>query len=136
MSAYQAIPRVLVAAGLISLLVAGGCKTSQPGTTDTMGRYDMVVNAPPPRATRAATNVLEDDYKFTIDSTAYSTIDGKIVAHTAQNTKVWVWVERQGENDSVVSLRVGVGDEKLSLEILAKIKESAKTLMERLREKM
>jgi hypothetical protein len=126
-----------LAAGLISLLVAGGCKTSQAGTTDTMGRFDMVINAPPPRATRAAQEVLEDDYKFAIDSSALSTIDGKIEAHSAQDTKVWVWVERQGDDNSLVSIRIGMaGDEKLSLEILAKIRDQAKTLMQRLKEKM
>jgi hypothetical protein len=127
---------VLIVTGLLSMLSAAGCQTSQPGVTNTMGRYDMAVNAPPPRATRAALNVLEDDYKFKVESSALTAIDGKVEAQSAQGTKIWVWVERQGDNGSLVSVRVGAGDEKLSLEILGKIKESAKTIMERIREKV
>ena len=125
-----------IATGLVSVLIAAGCRTSQHGVTDTMGRYDLVVHAPPPRATRAAMDVLEDDYLFKVESSGFSTIDGKVEAQSAQGTRIWVRVERQGDSDSVVSVRVGSGDEKLSLEILGKIKDRAKTIMDRVREKM
>ena len=137
MYAQNAIPQCVIAAiAFVSLLTAAGCQTAQPGTTDTLGRYDMVISAPPPRATRAAADVLEDDYKFKIDSSAFSAIDGKVVAETAQGTTIWTWVQRKGDNDSLVSVRVGVGDEKLSMEILAKIRDRSNSLMERIKEKM
>jgi len=118
-------------------LSGAGCQTSKPGVTDTVGRIDAVIEAPPPRVTQAATNVLENDYHFKLLSTAYTTIDGRVEAESAQGTKVWVWVAKKDDNSSAVSMRVGLtGDEKLSLEMLDKIKARSKTLMDKLRETM
>jgi hypothetical protein len=121
----------------VLLLALMGCATDKPGVTDTMGRYDQVINAPTPRATQAATDVLESDYKFKILSTAYSEIDGKVEAQSAQDMKIWVWVQKIDDNSCTVSVRVGdMGDQKLSMEILGKIQDRSKTMMQKLREHM
>src|SRR5690242_2168002 len=97
--------RLLLASSVCAVLGLGslaGCESTQPGVTNTVGRYDMVIDAPPARVTQVVQGVLQDDYKFQIDTSAYTKIDGKVVAHTAQGTKVWVWVNRQGDNMSQV----------------------------------
>jgi hypothetical protein len=136
MRAHHRIPSFWIAAGLVSFLVASGCRTSPHEAAQATGRYDVVVHAPPPQATRATTDVLEGDYLFKIESSAFTNADGNVEAQSAQGTRVWARVEGRGDGDSVVSIRVGSGDEKLSLEILDKIKDRARTIMERIRAKM
>jgi hypothetical protein len=129
--------RWLAAACSLLALAVAGCSTDKPGVTDTMGRYDQVINAPAARATQAATDVLDSDYHFKVLSSAYSTIDGKVEAESAQGMKVWVWVERKDDDSSTVSVRCGdMGDQKLSMEILDKIQDRSKTLMQKIREHM
>lgn len=126
----------------LGVAVAGamlvGCETSRPEVTNVAGRYDMYMDASTERVTDAAVSVLESDYKFVIESKASTAIDGRVVAHTARNTKIYVWVERISDTSSKASVRVGelTGDQALSMEILDKIKQKAKPLMQKIKEKL
>ena len=103
-----------------------GCETGQSGTKNVLGEYSATMAYPADAVTRAAEAVLRDELRL-IDVTANSTtIDGKVKAKTAQNDSVTVAIESIGENVSEVKVRVGLGDESLSLTILDKIKARLK----------
>jgi hypothetical protein len=109
----------------LGLLAAGGCSTNTPGVTDTAGRFDMLIDAPPATVARAADSVIEN-YKFPIESFTFSKADGHLLAHTAQGTEVQLWINQQGDNVSKIEIRVGLtGDEALSQQILKKIKNKS-----------
>lgn len=128
----------MLALCVILTLSVLGCDTNRPGVTQTLGQYDMVLEAPTSRASRAAEDVLKGDYKFVIDSSVHTAIDGKVVAHTAHNNQVTVWVTREGDNLSKVTVQVDqlTDRERLSMEILGKIKEKSKTVVEQIRDKL
>ncbi len=108
---------------VVCLLLAGGCKTEQPGVTNRVGTIKAVLAASPAAVTEAANEVLGAMDLIIINSTSTS-IDGRIVARTAQDVKVRVDSTKIGENVSEVFIRVGrVGDADLSLTILNEIKE-------------
>lgn len=115
----------LVAATMLTIGLAG-CSTSSPGAKNVMGAVKGHLAADPPAVTEAATEVLRDDMKLTLISSTSTAVDGKVVARTAQDTRVDVDVVKAGENVSNVSIRVGLGDEAMSVQILEAIKAKLK----------
>ena len=104
------------------LLIAGGCKTEQPGVTNRIGTIKATLAASPAAVTEAANEVL-GDMDLVIINASSTSIDGRVIARTAQDVKVRVDSEKVGENVSEVFIRVGrLGDPDLSLTILDKIK--------------
>lgn len=107
----------------VGLLLVVGCKTDQPGVTNRLGTIKATLAAAPPAVTEAAKEVLEDMDLIIISSSSTS-IDGRVIARTAQDVKVRVDSEKVGENVSEVFVRVGsLGDTDLGLTILEEIKE-------------
>ena len=71
------------------------------------------------RATQAAVRELE----FAVVSERKSGVDASILARTARDKRVEVVLERAGDKNTRVSIRVGVfGDESLALAVLDRIK--------------
>ena len=107
----------------VCLLIAGGCQTDQPGVTNRAGTIKATLAASPAAVTEAANEVLSDMDLIIINASSTS-IDGRVVARTAQDVKVRVDSEKIGENVSEVFIRVGkLGDADLSLTILDEVME-------------
>jgi Protein of unknown function (DUF3568) len=114
--------RVLFGLLAVCLLLVG-CKTEQPGVTNRVGTIKVVLAASPAAVTEAANEVLGDMDLVIINSNSTS-IDGRVIARTAQDVKVRVDSTKIGENVSEVFIRVGrLGDSELSLTILNEIRE-------------
>ncbi len=115
--------RVVFGLLTVCLLWVAGCKTEQPGVTNRIGTIKAVLAASPSAVTEAANEVLGDMDLIIINSNSTS-IDGRVVARTAQDVKVRVDSTKIGESVSEVFIRVGrLGDVELSLTILNKVKE-------------
>jgi len=115
--------RVVLGLLTVCLLWVAGCKTEQPGVTNRIGTIKAVLAASPSAVIEAANEVLGDMDLVIINSNSTS-IDGRVIARTAQDVKVRVDSTKVGENVSEVFIRVGkFGDTDLSLTILDKIKE-------------
>jgi Protein of unknown function (DUF3568) len=115
--------RVALGVLAVCLLAVAGCKTEQAGVTNRVGTIKAVLAASPAAVTEAANEVLKDMDLVIINSSSTS-IDGRVIARTAQDVKVRVDSEKLGENVSEVSIRVGkLGDSELSLTILNEVKE-------------
>lgn len=116
--------RSRVVLGLLAVcLLIVGCKTEQPGVTNRIGTIKAVLAASPAAVTEAANEVLSDMDLIIINSNSTS-VDGRVIARTAQDVKVRVDSNKIGENVSEVFIRVGgIGDTELSLTILNEIKE-------------
>ncbi len=115
--------RVVFGLLTVSLLLVAGCKTEQPGVVNRVGTIKATLAASPAAVTEAANEVLGDMDLIIINSSSTS-IDGRVVARTAQDVKVRVDSEKIGESVSEVFIRVGkLGDADLSLTILDEIKE-------------
>ena len=107
----------------VCLLAVAGCKTEQPGVVNRVGTIKATLAASPAAVTEAANEVLSEMDLIVINSSSTS-IDGRVVARTAQDVKVRVDSEKVGENVSEVFIRVGkLGDADLSLTILNEVKE-------------
>jgi hypothetical protein len=104
-------------------LVGSGCQTNSPGVKNTLGSYSLMVDGPPDKVTNAAKATLKDMKLLDIAGSS-TKIDGKVTAKTAQNDAVNINIEQAGENVSKVSIRVGVGDEAVSKQILDGIKKN------------
>ncbi len=115
--------RVVLGLLAVCLLLVSGCKTEQPGVTNRVGTIKAVLAASPAVVTEAANEVL-GDMDLIIISSSSTSIDGRIIARTAQDVKVRVDSTKIGENVSEIFIRVGkLGDAELSLTILNEIKE-------------
>ena len=124
--------RILRSAAVFSLFLApalpfavlAGCKTDQPGVTNTLGTYATDVNVGPEKATKAAEKAL-DSMKFLSVMASRTSIDGRVTAKTAQNDDIVVNIEKIGDNRSHVRVRVGgAGDAAVSAQILDKIRHT------------
>ena len=115
--------RVVFGLLAVCLLLVSGCKTEQPGVTNRVGTIKAVLAASPATVTEAANEVL-GDMDLVIINASSTSIDGRVIARTAQDVKVRVDSGKIGENVSEIFIRVGkLGDAELSLTILNEIKE-------------
>jgi thiamine pyrophosphate-dependent acetolactate synthase large subunit-like protein len=115
--------RVVFGMLTVCLLLVVGCHTEQPGVTNRVGTIKAVLGASPAAVTEAGNEVLTNLDLIIINSTSTS-VDGRIVARTAQDVKVKVDSSKIGEDVSEVFIRVGkVGDIDLSMTILHELKE-------------
>lgn len=111
----------LVVLGALAISVSG-CKTTQPGVTNTFGTIETLVEAPPQAVTRAATEALQDLDLIVISSQA-TNLSGEVVARTPDDKRVTVTVEPRPNNLSQINVRTGtVGDTSMSMRIVNRIK--------------
>lgn len=115
--------RVVLGLLCVCFLTMVGCKTEQPGVVNRAGTIKATLAASPAAVTEAANEVLSEMDLIVINSSSTS-IDGRVIARTAQDVKVRVDSEKVGESVSEVFIRVGkLGDADLSLTILNEVKE-------------
>ena len=108
---------------VVCFAVVVGCKTDQPGVTNTAGTIKATLASTPDAVTEASKKVLED-MDLAIISSGSTAIDGKVEARTAQDVKVKITCDTAGDNVTDIAIRVGtLGDKELSLAILDAIKE-------------
>jgi len=98
------------------------CQTEQPGATNTLGSYTVMVDSSPDKVTTAAQKAV-DDLKFNQIMGNGTKVDGKVTAKTAQGDDVSIDIAQAGDNVSKVTIRVGAtGDEAVSKQIVDRIK--------------
>lgn len=118
----------LSAMALVMLAMLGvmGCSTGQQGVTNRVGTLVTRVSANTQQSTEAARRALEELKLSGVTATSTS-LDGVASATTAQGDKVNVSIEREGEDVSKVSVKVGTwGDEATSLAIIDKMRANLK----------
>jgi len=77
----------------------------------------------PGQVVAAANAALKEDLKLALVSSSVTSLDGTVIARTADDTKVDVTIKSTGDKSSNVSVRIGTfGDQALSAQILEKIK--------------
>ena len=113
------------ALGLFSLgtviLWLGGCSTTEPGATDTLGSYSTNVDGAPDKVTAAAAKACED-LKLTSIASNGTAVDGKVTAKTAAGDDVSITISQAGDKISKVTIRVGAtGDEAVSKQLVDRI---------------
>lgn len=110
---------------LFTALMAA-CSTGQPGVTNKVGYVVTRVAANTTDATAAARKAVES-LKLTSVTSQATSIDGIVTARTAQGDDVTISIDREGDDVSKVSIRVGTwGDEATSLSIIEKMRETIK----------
>lgn len=99
------------------------CKTSQVGVKNTFGTYNTLLSSNPEEVTEAAAEVAQDLKLVNVEVTS-TTVDGRVQARTADDTKVVIRSKLAGDGVTEIKIRVGAGfgDEMLSLDILDRIK--------------
>lgn len=117
-----------IMASLLSVLLLAvvvtltGCKTSEVGVKNTMGKVSGYMDALPTQVVEAAEQAAKD-LGLTVDRSVASQLDGELVAKTAKGKKIKLDVNRYGDNISAVEIRVGTfGDERVSLQFYNAIK--------------
>ena len=80
--------RATVAGLMIALVMVGGCQSGGRSGGDRAGLYERVIDGTPEQVVRAARVVLEDQYKFPVEVSAYTAIDGKLAARTADKKAI------------------------------------------------
>jgi len=109
----------IVALGLASL---AGCQTVKKVT----GTHYAHMSATPDRVVEAAEAALQE-LEFKLVSATGTKLDGRVKARTAQGKDILITVEKEGEDVSKVSVKVGtLGDETISHAILEKTEEKLK----------
>ncbi len=99
------------------------CSTGQPGVENQMGTIETTIEATPQQLTAAADRALRE-MDLTITSSQSSALDGRVVARTAQDRRVYVTIEHEAKGLSKLSIHVGAfGDETASLAILDRIRK-------------
>ena len=107
---------------MMAMTLAIGCSTGQQGVSNRMGTLTTRVSANTQQATDAAKRALEELKLSGVTATSTS-LDGVASATTAQGDKVSVNIEREGDDVSKVSVKVGTwGDEATSLAIIDKMR--------------
>lgn len=129
LSAVIFAPLALSQAGCLLAAAAAG---TAGGVMYVKGDTHATVEAGPKAVTHAAVEAAREMEMVLVSNSATS-IDGKVVARTAADTKVVVVAKAQGQNASSISIRVGnFGDEVIQADLLhrirTKIKESADTM--------
>ena len=103
-------------------VVVCGCKTSQPGVTNSLGTLETLVEATPQAVTSATTEALKELDMVIISSKA-DKLCGQVIARTPEDTKVTVTMEPRPNNLTMVNVRSGaMGNAALSQRIIDKIK--------------
>lgn len=119
----------LVSTVLLAALVlpVTACKTSQVGVKNTFGTYNTLLSAFPEEVTEAAAETAQDLKLANVQVTS-TTVDGRVEAYTADETKVTIRSKMAGDGVTEIKIRVGAGfgDEMLSLDILERIKAKLK----------
>ena len=106
-----------------AMLLMFGCSTSHPTASNRLGTVLAQLDAPPMKVTEAAVDVCKDMQLTLVDS-ASTAIDGKIVARTAQGTRINIAVNLDGVDASRISIREGMfGDVHISLTLLERIEK-------------
>ena len=108
------------------LLVAAGAG-SAAGVAYVRGDTETVVDGDT-KAVTAASEAAAKQMDLTVISSNASSLDGKVVARNAGDTRVIVVVRAEGERSSRVSIRVGnFGDDVMQATLLEKIKANLKS---------
>lgn len=98
----------LVASGCAAVVVAGAAGA---GVLYYQGALRVTANAEPPAVAKATIKTFKE-LSIPITSETSTTLDGKVVGRNADGSDVTVNIERDGENQSSVSIRIGTfGDE-------------------------
>lgn len=108
-------------AGIVALAPLSGCNTGREGITKVFGTYTTRVSAPADQAIAAAREVFREMSLTEVSYTA-TVFDGRLIAQSATDKTFEVTTRKAGERMSELSVRVGTGDEKLTYEIIDKIK--------------
>ena len=112
---------------LIGVLACGqlGCASAKMVGDEKSSPFNgtqTIVTADPVTVTSAAKEVAEE-LKLTVVSSGASGLDGKLIARTANNTKLTVDVKSAGENLSRLTVRAGgFGDKTVQKQVLDRIR--------------
>lgn len=110
---------VLVALTLAAALAPLSCRTMKKAT----GTQEVFLQASPERVV-AAVEAAMKELSLTVLTVESSGVDGLITARTAQDKSVTVKVNRQNDDLSRVTIKVGViGDKPIGSAIIAKTKK-------------
>lgn len=114
----------LLVLGLAALLT--GCQSAGLAGVDKRGQYALSIDGSPYQVITAAKQVLGNDYKCEVSGVAYTDIDGKLVAVDKNKQVISVWVDRQDDESSRMSVTIGAGgDRTRSIEILNRTRDQA-----------
>lgn len=121
MNVYRNIRTLSFSAITLAVVMFAGC-TIGPGMTYTVNTLEALIAADPEEVTAVAKNVVED-MNLVIISAEKTSLDGRVVARTAQNKTITINVRLKDRNVSHISIRVGtIGDQNTSMLIFEKIK--------------
>jgi hypothetical protein len=121
------ISQLLTLAAVIGVLACGqlGCASAKMVGDEKSSPFNgtqTIVTADPVTVTSAAKEVAED-LKLTVVSSGATGLDGKLIARTANNTKLTVDVKSAGENLSRLTVRAGgFGDKTVQKQVLDRIR--------------
>ena len=111
---------VAALAALCTVMV--GCKTADPTVKNSMGTFSTLVDAEPPAVVDAVKAEFESMGLMAVEGTS-TDLDGKVSASTAQDRKISVKVNREGENASRLKVHVTpVGDTDISMTIIQRVR--------------
>jgi hypothetical protein len=117
---------ILAAASQSGCLLAAAAGAAAGTVAYVSGDLESILEAPPEKVIHASKTTM-NDMKFTIVSAQASATDGELIARTATDNRIKIQVRSASANTSKISIRVGTfGDESLSTQILAKIRENLK----------
>ena len=118
--------RTTAATLLLFTGLLAACSTGQPGVSNRVGSVVTRVAANTTDATAAARKAVES-LKLSSVTSQSTSIDGIVTARTAQGDDVTISIDREGDDVSKVTIRVGTwGDEATSLSIVEKMREIIK----------
>ncbi len=117
----------VICPGCTVALVAGAAAAGIAGTyVYTEGRLESVEDAPLAEVHAAALKAVED-LGFTLKRESQDAFNSIIVAKRADDSEVNIALEKKSDSTTSVRIRVGiVGDEAVSTEILARMRENLK----------
>ena len=108
----------IFSSGCVLVAVGAGAGTVAYVRGDLQATLDASVSA----STRAVDRAIEDR-KFAKISEHQDALSAEVIARTALDKKVTIFVQRKADNVTEVRIRIGAfGDQELSVEILEKIK--------------
>ncbi|OHB55318.1 MAG: hypothetical protein A2Y07_07385 [Planctomycetes bacterium GWF2_50_10] len=114
--------KVLILCLGVLAIVAAGCKTTQPGVTQTWNRLETLVEANPAQVTQAAAETLQE-LDLAIVSSTSSKLSGEVIARTPDDKRVTVTVKPRPNGLSEMYVHTGYwGDTNTSQRIINRIK--------------
>lgn len=103
-------------------IVATGCKTTQPGVTQSWGQLETLVEANPQQVTQAAAQTLQELDLIVISSQA-TRLSGEVIARTPDDKKITVTVKPRPNGLSELNVSTGYwGNTGSSQRIINRIK--------------